>query len=81
MIAVMPQELSYTVILEPQADGGFTVLVPALPEIATEGETEEEALAMVRDAIRLSLDYRREQGLPVPADAAPAMRKVTIAAE
>jgi antitoxin HicB len=59
----MPKELSYTVILEPQPDGGFTVLVPALPEVVTEGDTEEEALAMARDAIRLSLDYRRAQGL------------------
>lgn len=54
----MTTEHSYSVILEPQPDGGFTVLVPALPEVVTEGETEEEALAMARDAIRLVLDYR-----------------------
>ncbi|HUA55556.1 MAG TPA: type II toxin-antitoxin system HicB family antitoxin [Candidatus Sulfotelmatobacter sp.] len=76
----MPQDHSYTVILEPQPGGGFTALVPALPEVVTEGDTEEEALAMARDAIRLSLDYRREQGLPAPADAAPAVRKVTVTA-
>ena len=77
----MPKELSYTVILEPQPGGGFTVLVPALPEVVTEGDSEEEALAMARDAIRLSLDDRREQGLPAPADTTPAMRTVTVAAE
>ena len=77
----MPQDHSYTVILEPQSGGGFTALVPALPEVVTEGDTEEKALAMARDAIRLSLDYRREQGLPAPADTVPAVRKVTVTAE
>ena len=48
-----------TVALEPQPEGGFTVHVPALPEVVTEGETEAEALAMARDAIRLVLDYRK----------------------
>ena len=80
MMAAMATEYSYSVILEPQADGGFTVLVPALPEVVTEGDTEAEALAMARDAIRLVLDYRRDQGLPIPADATPAVRKVTVAA-
>ena len=35
---------SFSVILEPQPSGGFTVLVPALPEVVTEGDTEQEAL-------------------------------------
>lgn len=71
---------SYTVILEPQPGGGFTVLVPALPEVVTEGDTEEQALAMAADAIRLVLDHRKEHGLPIPADTAPSVRKVTVAA-
>ena len=70
---------SYTVILEPQEGGGFTVLVPALPEVVTEGGTEEEALAMARDAIELVLAHRTEEGLPIPADAAPEVRQVTVA--
>ena len=40
----MAASYSYSVILEPQEGGGFTVLVPALPEVVTEGETEQEAL-------------------------------------
>ena len=71
---------SYTVVLEPQPEGGFTVSVPALPEVVTEGDTEEEALTMARDAIRLALEYRKEQGLAIPADAVPEVRKVTVAA-
>ena len=76
----MHSTLSYTVVLEPQEDGGFTVLVPALPEVVTEGDSEEEALAMARDAIELVLAHRRAEGLPIPADAAPEVRRVTVAA-
>jgi antitoxin HicB len=43
------------VVLEPELEGGFTVRVPALPEIVTYGKNEEEALAMAEDAIRLVL--------------------------
>ena len=37
--ADMSVEHSFSVVLEPQEDGGFTVLVPALPEVVTEGDT------------------------------------------
>jgi antitoxin HicB len=76
----MPADHTFSIVLEPQEGGGFTVLVPALPEVVTEGDTEAEALTNVEDAIRLVLSFRRERGLPVPADAAPEVRKVTIAA-
>jgi antitoxin HicB len=71
---------SFSVILEPQQDGGFTVLVPALPEVVTEGDTEQEALANAEEAIRAVLDYRRAHGLKIPPDASPEIRRVTIAA-
>jgi len=41
----------FSVVLEPQEGGGFTALVPALPEVVTEGKTKEEALAMAEEAI------------------------------
>ncbi len=43
--------LIYDVILEPSEDGGYTVYVPALRGCVSEGETEEEALENIRDAI------------------------------
>jgi len=70
----------FTVVLEPQPEGGFTVSVPALPEVVTEGQTEAEALKMAEEAIRAVLDYRREAGIPIPADASPTVRIVTVAA-
>jgi antitoxin HicB len=42
------------------------VLVPALPEVVTEGDTEEEALANAEEAIRAILAYRQEGGIGYP---------------
>lgn len=44
------------VILEASEEGGYTVYVPSLPGCISEGETEEEALANVREAIELYLE-------------------------
>ena len=50
----------FTVVLQPEPEIGFTVRVPALPEIVTYGETEHEALEMAEDAIQLAIGYRRD---------------------
>jgi len=71
---------SFSVILEPQEEGGFAVLVPALPEVVTEGDTEQEALANAEEAIRAILAYRRDNDIPIPSDAQPEIRRVTVAA-
>ena len=71
---------SFSVVLEPQLGGGFTVLVPALPEVVTEGDSEEEALANAEEAIRAILAYRQDNGIPIPADALPEIRRVSVAA-
>ena len=76
----MSMEHSFSVVLEPQEDGGFTVLVPALPEVVTEGDSRDEALANAREAIRAVLEYRRAKGIPIPSDATPEVRQVTVAA-
>ena len=56
------------------------MLVPALPEVVTEGDTEQEALANAGEAIRAVLAYRQEQGMVPPSDAHPEIRHVTVAA-
>jgi antitoxin HicB len=76
----MSDNFSFTVILEPQAEGGFTVSVPALPEVVTEGDSEAEAMAMAEEAIRAVLAYRRDHGISILGDAEPRLRKITIAA-
>jgi len=43
--------LTYTVELQPQKEGGYTVTVPALPGCISEGETATDALANIKDAV------------------------------
>jgi antitoxin HicB len=74
----MTGERRFTVILEPLEEGGFNVLVPGLPEVATFGETEAEALAMAEDAIRLAISYRLDHGEELPKQARPEVRQITV---
>ena len=48
--------LQLRVLLEPSDEGGYSVSVPALPGCVSEGETRDEALANIREAIELYLD-------------------------
>ncbi len=44
------------VVLEPSEEGGYTVYVPSLPGCISEGDTREEALENIREAIELYLE-------------------------
>jgi predicted RNase H-like HicB family nuclease len=44
------------IVLEPSDDGGYTAIVPALPGCLSEGDTREEALANIQEAIALYLE-------------------------
>jgi predicted RNase H-like HicB family nuclease len=54
------------VILEPSDEGGFTVYVPSLPGCISEGNTMEEAMQNIREAIDL---YLEEEPLALPEKA------------
>ena len=71
---------SYTIVLEPSDEGGFVVRVPALPEVGTQGDTREEALANAREAIELVIEHRIALGEPLPDDLAPEIERITVAA-
>ena len=49
-------------------DGSYTVTVPALPGIVTQGRDLEDAIAMGRDAIRCHINGLLKEGLPVPEE-------------
>jgi antitoxin HicB len=72
------QAIRFHVVLEPQPEGGFTVTVPALPEVVTEGDTEAEALQMAQDAIRLVLEDMVAHGEKLPDPTAPQLREVSV---
>ena len=71
-------EYSYTVLFEPLAEGGYQVIVPALPEIVTHGRTLEEAREMAQDAIRCVLESALKTGEPIPKDVQPSTERVAV---
>ena len=46
----------FKVILEPSEEGGYTALVPSLPGCISEGDTVEDAMRNIREAIELYLE-------------------------
>ncbi len=65
-------DYSYTVVYEKLPEGGYQVIVPAMPEICTFGETLQEAREMAQDAIRCVLESARKAGEPIPSEVEPA---------
>ncbi len=63
----MESTREYEVVLRPEAEGGFSVFVPDLPSVATQGDTRDEALAMAKEAIEGYLEVMEEDGLPIPS--------------
>ena len=48
--------MNIKVVLEPSEEGGYTVYVPSLPGCISEGETIEEAMTNIQEAIELYLE-------------------------
>jgi antitoxin HicB len=55
-------------VLTPQPEGGFTITSPLLPELVTEGDTVEEVLANIRDALEATIEAYQDLGRPLPAN-------------
>ncbi len=62
----MSSERRYRVVIHPAPEGGFWAEVPALPGCFAEGETYEETLQNVLDAMELVIEHLREAGQPIP---------------
>jgi antitoxin HicB len=60
--------MRYTVVLEQEPDGGYSVSVPALPGCHSQGDTRDEALANIREAIELYIETLREAGERIPTE-------------
>ena len=54
--------LKFNVVYEDAGDGWVYAHVPELPEVHTQGESLDQARDMVRDAIEMVLQERRERG-------------------
>ena len=56
--------MMFTVVIERDEDGVWIAECPAIPGCVSQGETKDEAIANIREAIALCLEVRSEMGLP-----------------
>lgn len=72
----------YTIVLEPDLEeGGYTVLVPALPGCITQGETVEQCIERAKEAIAGYIESLQAHGEPVPEETErPQMITIDVAA-
>jgi predicted RNase H-like HicB family nuclease len=68
----------YEVVLMAEEGGSFSVTVPALPGCTSQGETREEALSMIREAIEVYIESLVAHGDPIPGPV--EIERVTVAA-
>ena len=65
MLGCLPMKLK--IILESSDEGGYTVLVPSLPGCISEGNSKEEAITNIKEAIELYLDPVEDDLLAIPS--------------
>jgi predicted RNase H-like HicB family nuclease len=71
---------TYTIVVEPEEDGGFFVVVPALPGCFTRGRTIEECRQRAVEAIEVHIAGLRADGQQVPEEVGtPQLLAVTVA--
>jgi antitoxin HicB len=64
----MAQVFKVPLVLTPQPEGGYTVTSPVLPELVTEGDTLEEAISNVQDALEAVIETYEDLKKPFPAN-------------
>jgi predicted RNase H-like HicB family nuclease len=73
--------MKYTVILQRESDGGYVATVPALPGCVSQGDSREEVLKNIEEAIELYLEDVRAAGEPVPVEESREYVEVTTGAQ
>jgi antitoxin HicB len=64
----MKRILKIPLVLTPQPEGGYTVTSPVLPEMVTEGDTLEQVMENVQDALKATLELYQDMKMPLPAN-------------
>jgi antitoxin HicB len=64
----MAQVFKVPLVLTPQPEGGYTVTSPVLPELLTEGNTFEEAVGNVQDALEALIETYEDLKKPFPSN-------------
>lgn len=68
-------------MLEPDPDeGGYVVHCPALPGCYSQGDTRDEAIENIREAIEAYLESLKKDHLPIPRGVDPEIASVRVSA-
>ena len=73
------QSLTFTAVLTEGEDGSVCAQIAEVPEAISQGRTVEEAKANVAEALGLALEWRREEGEPIPRRTGVTVAPVTVA--
>jgi len=76
----MRTNMEYTVIVHEAEEGGYWVDVPVLPGCYSQGETIEEAMKNIEEAIEAHLEGMKEEHLEVPKDSGFVVGRVSVPA-
>jgi antitoxin HicB len=68
----------YTAFFEANEQGGYTVTVPALPGLVTEGRNLEHARRMAKDAVRCYIEGLKKLKEPVPVEGETAQLRLAV---
>jgi len=60
--------MKLTVTIDRDEDGVWIVECPSIPGCVSQGDTKDEALANIQEAIALCIEVRAEQGLPLTVE-------------
>jgi len=71
--------MEYKIVLEPDAeDGGYVAHCPALPGCYSQGDTRDEALQNIREAIEAYIESLKKDNLPIPLPVEPEIASVRV---
>lgn len=62
------KEYNYTIILEKEETGGYHAFCPSLPGCHTQGDTYEEAVENIKDAVKLYIESLEAHGEEIIAE-------------
>ena len=74
----LPGVLDFKGLLEPDETGGYVVSCPSLSGCFSQGDTIEEAIENIKEAIELCLEDMKEHGEPIPATSHVLIGSVTV---
>lgn len=60
--------MEYTVVIRKAPDGFYIASCPVIPEAHAQGETHDECVANIKEALELCLECRKERGEEIPQE-------------